>query len=322
MKCYKNLVIGGAGAKNYASIGALSVIFKDISHIDRILGVSSGSILATLLCIGCDPEDIKDIYENLNLDRFKINYFSLYSYYKIYMYGGINDPSIFREQIIHTILEKKTGNGNITFKQIYEKYNKVLVIPAACVNKREMFYYNHISNPNMEIKYAIEQSCCVPGIFFPVRYKGNTLVDGGLIDNYPLYYFNEGDSLQNSKITKVVPKNVKVIDTFGILIIDSNVSKLIDDPYLGNDSTYRIGDYFTSVLNTLLTTNSRAGIGNGYWENTIAIDIGKNIDGVSNMVLDKNTRQDIYRKGQEYAIEFLNTKIQEYSFLEYSDYQL
>lgn len=308
MNSYKNLVIGGAGAKNYASIGALQVIYNDIRHIKRILGVSSGSILATLLSIGCTPNEIKHFYENINLEKFKVNYSSLYSYYKIYKYGGINDSSIFREEVIHEILKVKTGNGNITFKEIYEKYGKVLVIPAACVNKREMFYYTHESNPNMEVKYAIEQSCCVPGIFYPVRYKGNTMVDGGVIDNYPLYYFNDSGFLKNSKLEKIVPCNKEVLNTVGILVIDSNVSKLQDVPYLGDDSTYKNVDYIKAILNTILTTNSRANIGRGYWQNTIAIDIGKNMDGVSDMVLDKETRYEIYKKGQDYAMEFLSRK--------------
>lgn len=317
MESYKNLVIGGAGAKNYSSIGALSVINNQIRHIDRILGVSSGSILATLLCIGCTPQEIKHIYENLNFDTFKVNYLSVYTYFKIYKYGGINDSSIFREQIIHKILEAKTGNGNITFKEIFETYGKVLVIPTACVNKREMFYYNYQSNPTMPVKNAIEQSCCFPGVFYPVRYKGNTFVDAGLIDNYPLYYFNEGETLKNSRVERIHPQDREVVDTLGILIIDSNVSKLKNDPYLGDDSTTKNLDYFKSILNTLLTTNSRARIGNGYWENTIAIDIGKNIDGVSDMSLDVETRHEIYKKGQDFALEFLEKRIGKSVFNDY-----
>jgi hypothetical protein len=60
-----------------------------------------------------------------------------------------------------------------------------------------------------------------------------------------------------------------------------------------------------SILNTLLTTNSRAHIGRGYWENTIAINIGRNIDGVTTMKLDDKTKEDFYRKGQEAGDTFL-----------------
>lgn len=302
MNEYTSLVIGGAGSKNYASLGAIERL--DLSNITRFLGVSSGSILATLLAVGCSSEELKKYYDMVDLSKFQIKY-NLYNYYKIYRYGGMHDSSIFREEVIYKILKEKTGNGDITFSQIFEKYGKVLVIPSACINKREMFYYTHISNPNLEVKYAIEQSCCVPGLFFPIKYKGNTLVDAGVIDNFPLYYFNR-EELPNSRLTRVLPPREKINEkTLGILIIDDKVSKEEDDPYLGDDDTSSFTGYLKCILNTILTTNSRCRISTGYWENTIAIDIGMQIDGVSNMNLDKNMKKDLYVCGFKEAEKFI-----------------
>lgn len=302
MNNYTSLVIGGAGSKNYACLGAIERL--DLSNITRFLGVSSGSIIATLLAIGCTPEELKRYYDMVDLSKFEIKY-TLYNCYKIYRYSGMYDSSIFREEVIYKLLKEKTGNGNITFSEIFEKYGNVLVIPSACVNKREMFYYNHISNPDLEVKYAIEQSCCLPGLFFPVKYKGNTLVDGGVIDNYPLYYFNK-EELPNSRFARVLPQKEEINKkTLGILIIDDKVSKKDDDPYLGDDDSSSFTDYLKCILNTLLTTNSRCKIGTGYWENTIAIDIGIKMDGVSNMTLDKNIKKDLYISGFNEAGKFI-----------------
>lgn len=304
---YTNLVIGGAGSKNYAAIGALKVLNNKLQNVKRILGVSSGSILATLLAVGCTSDEIKKYYEMVDVSQFKVKYNSLYTYYKMYRYSGINDSKKFREDVIHKILEEKTGNGCITFKEIFDTYGITLVIPAACVNKREMFYYHHHSNPEMQVKYAIEQSSCVPGIFYPIQYKGNTMVDAGIIDNYPLYYFDVEDHIPNSRLVKVSPTNVgQNSNTLGILIIDSNTSKVLDDPYLGDDNTSTTVSYMKAVLNTLLTTNSRARIGHGYWENTIAIDIGVNMDGVSDMELDDETKKLLYLKGSTEAEKFIS----------------
>lgn len=302
MNEYTSLVIGGAGSKNYASLGAIERL--DLSNITRFLGVSSGSILATLLAIGCSSEELKKYYDMVDLSKFQIKY-NLYNYYKIYRYGGMHDSSIFREEVIYKILKEKTGNGDITFSEIFEKYGKVLVIPTACINKREMFYYTHVSNPNLEVKYAIEQSCCVPGLFFPIKYKGNTLVDAGIIDVFPLYYFNKED-LPNSRLTRVLPQREKINQkTLGILIIDDKVSKEEDDPYLGDDDASTFTGYLKCILNTILTTNSRCRISAGYWENTISIDIGLQIDGVSNMSLDKNMKKDLYIAGFKEAEKFI-----------------
>jgi hypothetical protein len=303
MDKYTSLVIGGAGAKNYASLGAIEKL--DLSCVNRFLGVSSGSILATLLAVGCSSDELKKYYDMVDLSKFELKY-TIYNCYKIYRYGGIHDSSIFREEVIYKILQEKTGNGNITFGEIFKKYGNVLVIPTACINLREMFYYTHLSNPDLEVKYAIEQSCCVPGLFYPIRYKRNTLVDAGIIDNFPLYYFNKEDDLPNSKIMRVLPPKEEINQkTLGILIIDDKVSKKEDDPYLGDDDASSFTGYLKCILNTLLTTNSRCRMGAGYWENTIAIDIGMEIDGVSNMVLDKNTKKDLYIAGFKEAEKFI-----------------
>jgi predicted acylesterase/phospholipase RssA len=59
---YTNFVIGGAGTKNYASLGAIKKIEHIIPNIKKFLGVSSGSILATLLAIGCSAEELKKFF--------------------------------------------------------------------------------------------------------------------------------------------------------------------------------------------------------------------------------------------------------------------
>jgi len=308
---YSSLVIGGSGNKGYSCIGAIQQLSNELKNIKRFLGVSSGSILATLLAIGCNSEELKKYFDMVDLSQFKTNYTSIYTYYKLATKKGIHDSSVFIEEIITKILQEKTGSGNITFKQIYETFGKILVIPTACINKREMYYYHYISNPNMEVKYAIERSCCVPFVFYPVNHKGDTLVDAGVIDNYPLYFFDREDELPNSRLNFVSPDmTIKPSNkTLGILVIDDNTSKDSSDPYLGNDKSIKMIDYLKCILNTILTTNTRAHIGRDYWENTVAINIGRSTDGVSNLSLDEATKQKYFTKGVSAANEFLKRQI-------------
>lgn len=306
---FTNLVIGAAGSKNIATIGALEVLEPYLCKIKRLLGVSSGSILVTLISVGCNYTEIKAYYNSVDFSQFKIQYYNPITYFNIIKNGGINNSSKFRK-IIQKILKNKTGISDITFKQIYERYGKELVIPVCCVNKREMFYYNYISNPDMPVANAIEQSCCVPGVFFPIKYKNDTIVDGGIIDGFPIYYFNDEESLPNSKIQQI-NQNSRIANpkTIGILIIDPTVSKDPNDPYLGDDDTSTFFGYTIGILNTLLTTNSRCRIGLQYWESIIAINIGKKMDGVTNMTIPEDVKEDLIQKGRQAANEFLNSKI-------------
>lgn len=304
---YTDLVISGAGIKNYATIGALEHIGdENIKKIKRFLGVSSGSILATLLALGCTTDTIKELYGTVDMKKYKVKYTSLYTYYRIFFKNGIYNSEDFREEIIHKILEKVTGDGNITFKDVYEKYDRILVIPAACINRREMFYYQFSSNPNMCIKDAIERSCCIPVIFTPVIHKRDTICDGGVIDNYPFFFFNDQYSTPNSRNVLVFDKDDDInCKTLGIMTMDSNKSKLDDQAYLGNDKISSITDLVKAVFNTLLTTNERKSIRKGYWENTITIDVGF-VDALEN--LPKDSLDDLSEKGKLSAESFFQNK--------------
>jgi predicted acylesterase/phospholipase RssA len=161
----------------------------------------------------------------------------------------------------------------------------------------------------MSVSYAIQQSCCVPGVFFPIKYKNDTIVDGGIIDNFPIYYFNDETILPNSKIQQINPSD-KITNpkTLGILIIDPSVSKDPNDPYLGDDNTSTFFGYCSGILNTLLTTNSRCRIGSNYWESIISINIGLRMDGVSNMDISEELKENLIEKGRESAKNFLKLR--------------
>lgn len=304
---YTNLVISGSGVRNFSSIGALERIGNEnIKKFKRFLGVSSGSILATLLALGCSTKQIKELYLEVDMKKYKVKYSSIYTYYKIFMKNGIYDSQDFKEEIIHKILEKVCGNGDITFKDLYEEYDKILVIPASCINKRCSYYYQYSSNPDMKIKDAIEQSCCIPIIFTPVIFKGDTMVDGGVIDNYVLYFFNDEKRTPDSRKTLIFDEGDKINEkTLGIMTIDSNKSKLEDVPYLGNDKISSVTDIIKAVFNTLLTTNERKSIRKDYWKNTITIDVGF-IDALGDLPIE--TLNELFKKGYDSADNFLKNE--------------
>ena len=305
---FTNLVIGGAASLNIAVVGVLQELQPYLHKINRLLGVSSGSIIATLIAIGCTPEEIRDYFDSVDLSKFKINYYDPTIYYSLIMKRGIHDSNKFRK-LIEKILLDKTGIKDITFKQIYEIYGKTLVIPVTCVNKRQQFFYNHVSNPEMVVSHVIQMSCCLPIIFTPVVFKSDVFLDGGLVDNFPLYYFNE-DILPNSKIDVVKPPGViPNKKTLGILVIDPYTSKDPDvDPYLGDDKD-KISTFFgymLGILNTLLTTNSNIRMGPGHWDSVISVTL--NSVNMTNMTISDETKEDLILKGQLSATEFLKLR--------------
>lgn len=303
---YTNLVIEGGGSKAYSTIGCIKA-FEEMGRLGdfkNLIGTSAGSVLAMLIAIGCSSSEMKSYYDTVDLSLFNINYSSFRTYFNIIFNNGVHNPSKL-EKLAHDILEDKTGNGDITFKQIYEKYEKFLVITGTCLNKRTTHYYHHESNPNMKVKTAIKISCCVPIIFSPVKWKGDILCDGGLLENYPLYFFNN-DECPNSKIHNVSDKNENISHrTIGIKYTDNSTSE--KKLYTGNDKITGIGSYLKSIFRTFITGIERKGIKDKYWERTIAVNIGDFVS-VTELILTDEQKETLSEVGYKSTIEFFKIK--------------
>ena len=69
---YTKMVISGGGINGIAIVGAVSEFAKhnDIGKIKEIIGVSVGSIIALLVSIGYEMEEIEDLFQNIRMDEF------------------------------------------------------------------------------------------------------------------------------------------------------------------------------------------------------------------------------------------------------------
>ena len=89
------------------------------------------------------------------------------------------------ENWLGSLIAKLTGNKDITFLQLYNKYNKKLIITGTDIQQRKIDYFSHINNPDMLIRTAIRISTSIPFLFAPVHYNNTVYVDGGVLENFP-----------------------------------------------------------------------------------------------------------------------------------------
>ena len=189
------LVLSGGGAKGFAHIGALKVFEEADIPITIISGNSIGTIVGALYSIGYSAQDIEDFvreqdWEMLLLDRvprklktpFKQNY----------------------EQKYLLEFDLNTKDKKLSLPSGYVKGNNILnlfsgitanisddihfsdlPIPFACVaynletGKEEVLKQGHLPT-------AMLSSMAFPGVFSPVSFNGMHLVDGGVINNFPV----------------------------------------------------------------------------------------------------------------------------------------
>lgn len=153
-------------------------------QIKGFAGSSIGAIFALFLTLGIRgrklyrevlAHDLSDITNEISLDSLTQNY-------------GLNDSKK-NLQRIYDIIESYTGDGNITFAKLYELTGKHFVCSVSNVTTGKSELHSHLTTPHFKVYTSVVASACVPIIMSPVIIQGQYYVDGGLMDNSPMWQF-------------------------------------------------------------------------------------------------------------------------------------
>jgi NTE family protein len=203
------LVISGGGIKGYCALGAITKL-KELGIIDQpdvYCGTSIGSSIALLLCIGYTSDDIYNIL--MDIDASMLTNYNIDTLLNDAHFGFANLDSFF--YILGMLMKKKKISPKITFKKLFDKVKKKLIITGVCINTSSLHYFNHIDTPNMEVLTAVRISSSIPIVFKPVIYNDKAWIDGGCLNNYPIDYFK--DKLDDV-IGILLEDNIRIIDNF------------------------------------------------------------------------------------------------------------
>ncbi|UNY99457.1 patatin-like phospholipase family protein [Zhouia spongiae] len=187
------LVLSGGGAKGLAHIGVLKAIEEAGLRIDYIGGTSMGAIIGAMYASGYSsneldsifrsvdfqkliqdevPRSAKTFYEKNNseryaltvpFDRFKISVPSAIS-------KGQNVYNLYSQLLFHV--------------RDVDDFNK-LPIPYFCIATNIETGEEVILDEGY-LPRAIAASGALPSVFEPVEINGKVLIDGGVVNNYPI----------------------------------------------------------------------------------------------------------------------------------------
>ena len=186
--------LAGGGVKGAAHIGALKALEEENVKIECISGTSSGSIIASLYASGYSCDEILNILKNYSK---KIKYVDLKNICNItknlickhkFVIQGFNTGEKIEKIINNLCKEKNIYN----IKDI----KKRLIIASVSLNNGKVYIFENLNNRNtysdetismnnIEIGKAVRASCSFPGIFCPMEYNGDLLIDGGVRENIP-----------------------------------------------------------------------------------------------------------------------------------------
>ena len=188
------IVISGGGLKGLCSLGAIQYEYEkstyDYKHVQIFAGTSIGAILSLLLICGYSPIEafieiskIDDFFDIQN-DNIKVD---LWDFLKLMGLMSINGLM----KKVEDIVKNKLGYIP-TLNQLKEDTGKTLVVAVTNVTKMRSEYYTYKTKPNLSCIDAVKFSCNLPFIFQRLRYNDSYMVDGGVIDNFPVSYIDNG----------------------------------------------------------------------------------------------------------------------------------
>jgi predicted acylesterase/phospholipase RssA len=191
------LIIGGAATRIYCYIGALRALEEAKYKFKEYVGISAGSIISLLLCIGLTADELEDVLMNYNFrDILHPDPLEPDKILQAIDNWGLDDGRVFR-QAIGKFLEDHGFSRALTFEQLTRYTKKTLKVLAADVGSTKYYEFSASKTPKATIVDAIYASCAIPLLFAPAKINENILVDGGLINSFPLHYFSTAE-LQES----------------------------------------------------------------------------------------------------------------------------
>ncbi len=190
---FKNLVFEGAGVRNCAYAGALTVLeeYGVFHQVEQVAGTSSGAIVATLVSVGYTPAEIRQAMLDLDFARIRDGNL-LTGPGRMFTRHGWNPGDSFLESM-EQVIAARTGDGRITFARLRERGFKPLHVVGTSLSARNVRVFPDERTQDMAVADAVRISMSIPFFFASREFQGEVYVDGGVMWNYPIDFFDSAE---------------------------------------------------------------------------------------------------------------------------------
>lgn len=275
------LVLSGGGVKGIAYVGVFKKLRELKVEIKEICSVSVGAMMGLLYVLGYNYEELVSEIKMQNMDTLRdINIGNFLN-----KYGIDTGKNIIKW--IEGLLEGKGYSKDITFIELYNNTRIKYRVLATNLNKYETVIFDYINCPNMKITRAIRMSIGIPFVFTVQKYNGDVLVDGAIVNNYPI-------DLYGDKLESVLGMNVVTSIENGM---KGKINQVIGD----------ISGYIFNVMNCFLLHRSKLLL-DEYKMRTLSVTIDKVISTMSFNITDEE-KQMLLECGYKSACEFFTEKV-------------
>jgi NTE family protein len=321
-----DLVLEGGGVKGLALVGALKVLEEAGYTFPRVGGTSAGAIVGSLIAAGVSADDLRTIMLETNfsdfMDKGTVQRYTghLGTGYGLWFEQGMYQGDFFLGYIRNLLQEA----GVDTFDQLEVESDDHaslpvdarhrLVVMASDIRRNELVRLPwdlqekyQVDPDDFSVASAVRASMAIPFFFRPFymrrggqRGRGarHTLVDGGMLSNFPIDVFDRKDGK--------APR----WPTFGMKLS----AKVEDKTPEGSQDVDGSIDQVKAMIKTMTSFHDSLHVGTkAVIDRTIFID---NL-GVSSVDfdLDRDTQDALYESGQHAARDFID----DWNFEKYKD---
>src|SRR5690625_1840777 len=315
-----DLVLSGSGVRFIGLVGAIVALMEAGYAVERVAGVSGGSVVGTVLAAASQgdqltPAEIKELALSVPLRRWRdAGPLPLVGP----AWGFLRDSALYRGDVAHEWIRSELANlGVTTWGDL--RYDGDALLPErryrAVVNVADVTTGQLVRLPwdyrrvygldpdEQSVADAVRASMAVPFFFRPVTLRDvdgrpSTLVDGGVLSNFPVYTFDRRDG------------RAPLWPTFGVTVMPelsagpAGIEELV--PVL---KPLRLFDH-ASLLENLITT-ILVGHDHAYltqpWVNVRAIRVNPTDIGILDFGVARARLEELCDNGYAAMQEFLTT---------------
>ena len=262
-------IFSGGGTRLSAHIGIIKALHDMKVGFDTLVGVSGGSIIASLYAKGYSVEQMRELALVTDFKQF-----TEFSLVRLLREGGLSSGDVFQNWID----EQLEG-------AVFADMPLDLNILATDVNGGGPVLFNKHATPDMKVSEAVRYSMSIPLIFSFKPFKEYLLVDGAILSEDALFEDWRGDGtpsvcfrLQSTEQKrKAIKKNL-----------------------------LQLPQYVGMLIRTFMTAISREYVNAKYWHNTVVVNTGE-VSAVD-FSLTPEIKNTLFELGYSTTKEFLSKK--------------
>jgi predicted acylesterase/phospholipase RssA len=195
--------------------------------------------------------------------------------------GGLYAGDAFLAWLREKLDARISGLGNLTFREFSKVTGSDLSVVASDTTSRDMRILNSRTTPDCPVVWGVRMSMSIPFLWQEVRwqkdwgaYRGkditdHTIVDGGVLSNFPIYYLTSDDDEVQEVMGPTIPGDAP---NLGLLIDETipvpgapekesaSAATESNEGLLDHVTRLKTIKRITSILDTLTDAHDRAAI--------------------------------------------------------------